>query len=467
MTRSMLLLFPAFFLGACDDGTDKTTDTSGDSGDTDTDTDTGSGTDSADDSAIDTAAVMGSISITSPGEGAVMYPGVSVTWEVSDFILDAENVGGTSEEGHGHVHVYIDNEYKYATADSGITLSEADLGAGTHTVEVRLAENDHTELRDAGATESTALVNVEVLSPSVAISEPVDGSTATSAGIYIGYSVSDFAVVDEIDGTNGVGRGHVHLMLDGLYYDLSTSPTGGWFLHLASGEHTLGVMLVNNDHTELGAGTPMASVTVTVPATAPDINLTSALTADWNSATIPVEVETPNFVLSEDVDGAPVEGEGHYHIYVDGVYADIGTSASTYLSHVAAGEHELEVRLADNMHAEYGARDSMSFSVAANRPDVTITSPLDGESVTSDTSVLFTPENFVLDPTAVGSASNVEGTGHVHLYIDGAYYNYDADGVMDVMGLASGDHTLRIELVNNDHSYLSPAVYDETTVSVP
>jgi len=273
-------------------------------------------------------------------------------------------------------------------------------------------------------------------------------------------------MLEAVDGAPVVGEGHVHLMLDGIYYDLTTDPTGGWFQHLSPGKHTLGAMLVNNDHTELMADGPSAEITVDVPEDRGDITLNSPPGTDYGSATIPVSVTLENWTLDpENAGGTSEPGVGHYHIYLDGAYAELGTSLETAVRHVSAGEHTLEVRLANNDHTELAARDSVSFSVAADRPDVTITSPGDGETVSGDVYVMSTVENFTLSEDVGGA--NVAGEGHLHLFLDGAYYQISTDGQFLVSGLPSGEHTLTVGMVNNDHTDVNPMVYDWATITVP
>lgn len=459
MSRSTVLLFVFVFAAACDGTADKPADTATDTaGDTQTD----SGTDSGG----DTGGASGRITLLSPVEAGVSYFDVSVVWEVTNFTLDSANIGSTAVEGAGHVHVYIDDEYTYDLAETSITLTEADISPGTHTVEVRLAGNDHAESYELGQ-QNFATATFDVLVPEIDISEPVEGASLESAGVYVAYNIYDFAVVNEVELPNGVGRGHVHLLVNGLYHDLSIDQEGGWFLHLPPGEHALGVALVNNDHSAITAGLPTDTVTVTVPELAPDITFASSFAGEWNSGTIPVNVAVENFVLDpEGIGDTNVPGQGNFNLYLDGAPQGVSGLADSYVYNVAPGEHTLTVALAGNDGTELGARAVQTFTVAANRPDLGLTSPANGETVAADFAVVCLPENFILDEAGIGSDTNAEGTGHIHLSIDDIYYTADADGQFDVVGLAPGAHELRVELRNNDHSELVPRVFDVATVTV-
>jgi len=100
-------------------------------------------------------------------------------------------------------------------------------------------------------------------------------------------------------------------------------------------------------------------------------------------------------------------------------------------------------------------------------PSIAITSPPDGSQVsTLGFRLTVTVSDFTLDAAAMGGA-NVAGTGHIHYSLDGALVGggMTAATTIDVTGLEVGEHTVRAELVNNDHSPLDPAVYAEITVT--
>ncbi len=67
---------------------------------------------------------------------------------------------------------------------------------------------------------------------------------------------------------------------------------------------------------------------------------------------INVEVDIEEFELSDDVEGANVEGEGHYHVWVDGEYLMPSTEPEVELTDLDAGEHEIMVSLQNNDHTD-------------------------------------------------------------------------------------------------------------------
>ena len=56
--------------------------------------------------------------------------------------------------------------------------------------------------------------------------------------------------------------------------------------------------------------------------------------------------------------------------------------------------------------------------------------------------------------------------GHVHVLIDGAYSQLVANvETVRVTGLSGGSHTIALQLVNNDHTPISPVVSASITVT--
>lgn len=443
-TLTYTLAIPFVLLAACQpkSGDDTAADTNiGDSGDPQD-----SGT-------------SATIAITGPAEGDT-YLGPTLTYSVAGLTL-VDDLDGAPVDGQGHVHIKVDGTYVDATPSLSYTFTAEQLTPGQHEVSACLAGNDHTEL---GPCDTISLL---VLNPRITLSSPVSGATLDSRGVLMGFTVSDFLLSPAVGEANVLGQGHYHLMLDGAYFALGTAEADAYFTHLSSGAHELGVELVNNDHSSLTFPV-VASVSVTVPTSAPDIRVDSpAITTGYNSATVPLTASVENFTLDEDLSGSMsnMPGMGHYHVYVDGVYTHATGSELDYLLHQGGGDHVVTVVLANYDHTELGARDTMTVNVADTRPDVTITSPPLGETLPTDFNVAVSVENFLLDPDAIGGGS-VDGVGHYHVLIDGVYYTLGATGSVAVTGAPSGDHVLRVELVNNDHASHDPIVYDEIAIHV-
>lgn len=112
-------------------------------------------------------------------------------------------------------------------------------------------------------------------------------------------------------------------------------------------------------------------------------------------------------------------------------------------------------------------------SVAAGKPSVSFTSPSNGATTGSRVTFKVKPANFKLDGRSVGKR-NRAGRGHIHFAMDGGRYDFPrysgANGKIAVQlgvqgkyspavaptitykGLPRGKHTLKVFLVNNDHT---------------
>lgn len=112
------------------------------------------------------------VSFIEPTEGATTGDSVTAEVELEGFEIDAAQVGKAAEEGHGHLHFSLDGgEYdfpKYSGANGKLaeqlgvdgqyspstepTITYKGLPPGEHTLEVALANNDHS---DTGVTAAT------------------------------------------------------------------------------------------------------------------------------------------------------------------------------------------------------------------------------------------------------------------------------------------------------------------------
>lgn len=86
---------------------------------------------------------------------------------------------------------------------------------------------------------------------------------------------------------------------------------------------------------------------------APTISIVEPATGDTVASTFNLTVAIENFTLAPDkVEGANAEGEGHYHVFVDGAYLVPGVADTTEIKDLAAGDHEIYVSLQNNDHTD-------------------------------------------------------------------------------------------------------------------
>jgi hypothetical protein len=112
----------------------------------------------------------------------------------------------------------------------------------------------------------------------------------------------------------------------------------------------------------------------------------------------------------------------------------------------------------------------MTQSTTSAQPGLTVSSPEDGETI-NDTSVTITfeatefsivPSTVPLDQAGQRPEANREGEGHVHFMLDlMPIIVWESTEPYTITDVPPGEHTLMVELVNNDHSPLSPPVVQQ------
>lgn len=105
---------------------------------------------------------------------------------------------------------------------------------------------------------------------------------------------------------------------------------------------------------------------------------------------------------------------------------------------------------------------------AAKTPSFTIASPADGSVVyvqgeTGDVTLSLSTQNLVLKQP--GGAAN-KGEGHFKVSVDGGTATTVTSKTYLLSGLTLGQHTVRVELLNNDRTSYAPAIIRESTFTV-
>ena len=104
---------------------------------------------------------------------------------------------------------------------------------------------------------------------------------------------------------------------------------------------------------------------------------------------------------------------------------------------------------------------------AAASPSVKIWVPAQGASIVGpDVAVAVEIRGLELDAAAIGSPTNKPGSGHWHVLLDGKLIGPVGKLQSVLKDVAAGQHTVKAELHNNDHSPLTPLVEDSVTFSV-
>ncbi len=187
-----------------------------------------------------------------------------------------------------------------------------------------------------------------------------------------------------IDGQHVQGEGHAHVYVDGEKIGRVYGPH--YYLgHVEPGERVIRISLNANSHEEYARGDDpleaVANVTVesgggdhhgpdaaTDEATsdrsptiaAPeDMSVQIVATPDAGSG-VNIELVTTGFTFApRNVNGDHVDGEGHAHVYVDGVKITRLYGPYYHLSNLDPGERAISVILNANTHQEYAIGDEI------------------------------------------------------------------------------------------------------------
>ncbi|MXZ45566.1 MAG: hypothetical protein F4Z08_01005 [Chloroflexi bacterium] len=249
------------------------------------------------------------------------------------------------------------------------------------------AEHDHsTHSHDEadGGAQSGAMPSMSGTHAMVAAVEaPEDMSVSlhvepdSVSGLNIHLTTTGFTFTPEsVNADDDPGTGHAHLYVDGVKITRLYGP----YYHLVGvtpGEHEIRVALNTNSHADYIQGTKLVDAvrTVTVPEpgedgahahsggdvveAAADMTVAIRVEPDSHSAGgVNVRIDTTGFAFAPlSVNGEHLSGEGHAHIYVDGVKVGRVYGPWYFLGGLAAGEREVRVTLTSNAHQPYVSGD--------------------------------------------------------------------------------------------------------------
>ena len=195
------------------------------------------------------------------------------------------------------------------------------------------------------------------------------------SGLNVRLTTTGFTFTPEaVNGEDEPGTGHAHIYVDGVKITRLYGP----FHHLAGvapGEHEIRVALNTNSHADYIQGARLVDAVQTVAVPEPDestahvhpggdaveapegLSVSVHVEPDSHSAGgVNVRIDTTGFAFAPlSVNGDHVPGEGHAHIYVDGVKVARVYGPWFFLGGLAAGEHEVRVTLTSNAHQPYVA----------------------------------------------------------------------------------------------------------------
>ena len=187
---------------------------------------------------------------------------------------------------------------------------------------------------------------------------------------------------------------------------------------------------------------------------------------------INITVDTTNFVVApEAASTTHVEGEGHFHLYVDGTKVQRFYNEAIYFAGVTEGEVTVMVELSANDHRTYavdgepivamvtvdvpphdhGAHshgDAGLVAWAGDAPQMAIEVVKDPKS---GYNALITVDGMTLSAANV-NGDNVDGEGHLHLYVNGQKVGRLYGDATHIPVLPVGEVEITVGAFANDHS---------------
>jgi hypothetical protein len=262
-------------------------------------------------------------------------------------------------------------------------------------------------------------------------------------------------------GMNMEGEGHYHIYIN----DVLVGPYNETMVHLKdlpAGDHVLKVVLVNNDHSHIHPMT-MDMIEFTLMDERPMISIVKPGAGDYfYGSTLEVQVAIEDLMMNASaIGGNNSAGEGHWHLYINGDLIGPYTDSMVTLTDLPVGHHTLKVMLANNDHTPVMPEASAMVDFhLLGIPSIEIVSPVNGTTLEGNT-LAFEVEvmNFILNSSAIGG-SNMPGEGHYHVYINDVLVGPYTDTMVSIPDLPAGDHILKVELYNNDHSALDIVAMD-------
>ena len=243
-----------------------------------------------------------------------------------------------------------------------------------------------------------------------------------------------------------------------------------------SGDDTSAANGSHHDHggsIEVAEGVPVPTIAIEV---------TEDPVEGWN-----LRVLTTDFkIVPENVSTAPIDGEGHMHLYVDGEKMSRLYGEWHHIGPLAPGEHEVRVELSANDHSAMAVDGDI-----IDATDVIVAQDLDGHAMGHDHvepreapqphpsvivelvddpaggwSLHAVPSNFRLAPENA-SGAHVDGEGHMHLYVNGEKVARVYETWYQMPPLPAGTHEITVALQTNDHAPITAAgTTVETTITL-
>ena len=182
-----------------------------------------------------------------------------------------------------------------------------------------------------------------------------------------------------------------------------------------------------------------------------------------------VQIMAQGFAFTpENVNQDHVPGEGHAHVYVDGVKLGRAFTPWQYIGDLEPGMHEIRVTLNANGHSDYtwdGSLVEATTHVVVPEPNgmshphgATVVEAASLMSVSLElvpdvdtgANLYVDTQGFVFAPQSAGDA-HVPGEGHAHVYVNGVKIGRLYGTAFPLSKLAEGANEVRVTLNTNSH----------------
>ena len=372
-----------------------------------------------------------SFAFVTPAAGSTNGSSVTIKLSPMNFKVVAP---GTNKAGEGHFHYFVDAGTYVPLADTVFTLDG--LAVGEHTVRVTMQNSDHSDLN----IEKSLKFWVGGGMPNFTIAYPMEGATV---GTVTTLKLTSTNLKVSAPGDLKAGEGHFHYFVDGGAYNLLVDSSIS-FVDLAEGSHSVRVTLQDNKHADLGLE---RTVNFKVSKTKPSFTFAAPMEGATVGSSVTIRLAPSHFKVVAPSSNA-VDGEGHFHYFVDGgAYNALADTVFT-LNDLSVGDHMVRVTMQDNKHADLDAERTVKFKVSATEPSFKIVTPMNGDTVMSPVSITMKGKNF----TVVAPGTVKANEGHYHYFIDGGAYNALADTTVSLTTLTAGPHTIKVTMQKSDHS---------------
>lgn len=238
--------------------------------------------------------------------------------------------------------------------------------------------------------------------PALTIVSPAAGQKVTRTDIPVKVAVSNFTLdCSTVGRPDEVGRGHIHVMLDGMSMAVLTN----FYCHdtftisgqgLKPGPHKLIIDLASNTHLDMEKTVKEVAFDYEPSAAPPSLPASQSGTPSArieglaDGATVgprfSFRVVPTNFTPSANLEGKPnVLGYGHYHVFIDmapmsssGMMSLAGmvgmpgsNTVSLDLRAWPSGKHTLTLELVQDDHTPYASAQPVMVTFTLNNPATT------------------------------------------------------------------------------------------------